>query len=186
MYGRGGQCVRPVVTRGAGKRSTFMAVAAPASVRNRLVVQNLTKDFGGLRAVDGVSFALNKGEILGLIGPNGSGKTTTINLITGLLNITGGSVVVAGTDVTGMRPAQRREHISSTMAMIFQDALTALNPTMRIGDQVAEVPRQRLGMSRSAARARASWISGVTVGACLSSASRSCGSSAVMLDNQEN
>ena len=114
---------------------------------------------GRLHAVRGVSLTAYAGQALGLVGESGSGKSLTLRAAMDLLPspavITGGSVVVAGTDVTGMRPAQRREHISSTMAMIFQDALTALNPTMRIGDQVAEVPRQRLGMSRSAARARA-------------------------------
>ena len=114
---------------------------------------------GRLHAVRGVSLTAYAGQALGLVGESGSGKSLTLRAAMDLLPspavITGGSVVVAGTDVTSMRPAQRREHISSTMAMIFQDALTALNPTMRIGDQVAEVPRQRLGMSRSAARARA-------------------------------
>jgi branched-chain amino acid transport system ATP-binding protein len=64
----------------------------------------VTKDFAGLRAVDGVSFALRRGEILGLIGPNGSGKTTTINVITGLLRITSGRVHVGATEITGWPP----------------------------------------------------------------------------------
>ncbi len=114
---------------------------------------------GTLHAVRGVSLTAYPGQAVGLVGESGSGKSLTLRAAMDLLpvpaRITGGSVVVAGTDVTGMRPAQRRALVSSTMAMIFQDALTALNPTMRIGDQVAEVPRQRLGMSASAARARA-------------------------------
>jgi ABC-type branched-subunit amino acid transport system ATPase component len=73
-----------------------MAAPPPVSSEDRLEVRDLTKDFGGLRAVNEVSFALRRGEILGLIGPNGSGKTTTINLITGLLTITSGSVTAAG------------------------------------------------------------------------------------------
>jgi len=114
---------------------------------------------GTLHAVRGVSLTANAGQAVGLVGESGSGKSLTLRAAMDLLpvpaRITGGSVVVAGRDVTGMRPAQRRALVSSSMAMIFQDALTALNPTMRIGDQVAEVPRQRLGMSGSAARARA-------------------------------
>jgi oligopeptide/dipeptide ABC transporter ATP-binding protein len=114
---------------------------------------------GTLHAVRGVSLTAYAGQAVGLVGESGSGKSLTLRAAMDLLpvpaRITGGSVVVAGTDVTGMRPAQRRAVVSSQMAMIFQDALTALNPTMRIGDQVAEVPRQRLGMSASAARARA-------------------------------
>ena len=73
-----------------------MAALPPVSPQDRLEVRDLTKDFGGLRAVNEVSFALGRGEILGLIVPNGSGKTTTINLITGLLTITSGSVRVGG------------------------------------------------------------------------------------------
>jgi oligopeptide/dipeptide ABC transporter ATP-binding protein len=114
---------------------------------------------GTLHAVRGVSLTAYPGQAVGLVGESGSGKSLTLRAAMDLLpvpaRITGGSVVVAGTDVTGMRPAQRRALVSSQMSMIFQDALTALNPTMRIGDQVAEVPRQRLGMSASAARARA-------------------------------
>src|SRR5215213_7759460 len=69
-----------------------------------LIVRDLTKDFAGLRAVDGVSFAVQPGEILGLIGPNGSGKTTTINVITGLLHITSGSVHLGSLNMTGRPP----------------------------------------------------------------------------------
>jgi oligopeptide/dipeptide ABC transporter ATP-binding protein len=114
---------------------------------------------GTLHAVRGVSLTAYPGQAVGLVGESGSGKSLTLRAAMDLLpvpaRITGGSVVVAGRDVTGLKPAQRRALVSSSMAMIFQDALTALNPTMRIGDQVAEVPRQRLGMSASAARARA-------------------------------
>jgi ABC-type branched-subunit amino acid transport system ATPase component len=81
---------------------TAEPAASPKS--DGLRVRDLTKDFAGLRAVDGVSFALDRGEILGLIGPNGSGKTTTINLITGLLRITSGSVAVDGREITGWPP----------------------------------------------------------------------------------
>lgn len=66
-----------------------------------LSAMGLTKDFGGLRAVNDVSLSLRRGEILGLIGPNGSGKTTFINVITGNLNITRGRVLIDETDITG-------------------------------------------------------------------------------------
>jgi ABC-type branched-subunit amino acid transport system ATPase component len=69
-----------------------------------LVIESLTKDFAGLRAVDNVSLSVLPGEILGLIGPNGSGKTTTINLITGLLQITSGRVRLGDRDMTGWAP----------------------------------------------------------------------------------
>ncbi|MFD0959882.1 ABC transporter ATP-binding protein [Paenibacillus chungangensis] len=69
-----------------------------------LVVKNATKKFGGLIAVNDVSFELHKGEILGLIGPNGSGKTTMFNLITGFLTLTSGSVTFKGDDISNQRP----------------------------------------------------------------------------------
>jgi ABC-type branched-subunit amino acid transport system ATPase component len=68
---------------------------------NVLATRGATKDFGGLRAVNKVSLTLEKGEILGLIGPNGSGKTTFINVITGNLDITDGQVLFGDTDITG-------------------------------------------------------------------------------------
>lgn len=71
-----------------------------------LRVTGLTKDFGGLRAVDAVSFYVNEGEFVGLIGPNGCGKSTTFNCISGMLESTSGTVEVLGQDATGMRPDQ--------------------------------------------------------------------------------
>ena len=70
-----------------------------------LQVHELTKDFGGLRAVDHVSFNLKEGESLGIIGPNGSGKTTLVNLITGFVRPDEGSVLFQGKQITGMMPA---------------------------------------------------------------------------------
>lgn len=69
-----------------------------------LETRNLTKRFGGLAAVDGLDMAVQDGEIFGLIGPNGSGKTTALNLITGYLKPTSGSVAYHGRDVTGSKP----------------------------------------------------------------------------------
>ena len=71
-----------------------------------LLISDLTKDFGGLRAVDQVSFQIEKGELVGLIGPNGCGKTTTFNCISGLLEMNSGRIEVLGRDATGMRPDQ--------------------------------------------------------------------------------
>ncbi len=69
-----------------------------------LKVTNLTKDFGGLRAVAGLSFELNAGEILGLIGPNGAGKTTAFNLIAGFIPPTTGEVFLGGENIVGLKP----------------------------------------------------------------------------------
>jgi ABC-type branched-subunit amino acid transport system ATPase component len=71
-----------------------------------LKVNNMTKDFGGLRAIDSVSFHVGKGEFVGLIGPNGCGKTTTFNCISGLLDATEGDVEIFGEDATKLRPDQ--------------------------------------------------------------------------------
>ena len=71
-----------------------------------LRISDLTKNFGGLRAVDHVSFQIEKGEFVGLIGPNGCGKTTTFNCISGLLRMSSGKIEVLGKDATGMRPDQ--------------------------------------------------------------------------------
>lgn len=71
-----------------------------------LRISDLTKDFGGLRAVDRISFQIQEGELVGLIGPNGCGKTTTFNCISGLLEMSSGKVEVLGQDATDMRPDQ--------------------------------------------------------------------------------
>jgi oligopeptide/dipeptide ABC transporter ATP-binding protein len=90
-----------------------------------------------IRAVDGVSFTLARGEVLGLVGESGSGKTTTANLLMGLLRPTGGDVVVDGAalstlDARGLRRLRRQ------VQMIFQDPYESLNPRLRVGDIVAE------------------------------------------------
>jgi branched-chain amino acid transport system ATP-binding protein len=70
-----------------------------------LEARDLTKHFGGVAAVDGLSFEVEEGEIFGLIGPNGSGKTTALNLLSGFLEVESGKAWLAGEDVTGMKPA---------------------------------------------------------------------------------
>lgn len=67
-------------------------------------IDGLTKRFGGLVAVDDLSFSVDEGELVGLIGPNGSGKTTTLNLITGLLSPTDGEILFGGTDISSKPP----------------------------------------------------------------------------------
>jgi branched-chain amino acid transport system ATP-binding protein len=69
-----------------------------------LSVRDLSRHFGGVRAVDGVDFEVREGEILGLIGPNGAGKTTLFNLVSGYLRPTRGTISVFGADVTGLSP----------------------------------------------------------------------------------
>ena len=84
-----------------------------------LTVTDLTKDFGGLRAVSHLSFDAEPGEILGLIGPNGAGKTTVFNLVTGFLRPTAGRILLAGRSVVGLRPhAITRRGIARTFQVV--------------------------------------------------------------------
>ncbi len=69
-----------------------------------LEVRDISKHFGGLKALDKVSFTIKSGRIHGIIGPNGSGKTTMFNCITGLLPLTGGRILLKGEDITGLKP----------------------------------------------------------------------------------
>ena len=84
-----------------------------------LEVTNIKKSFGGIKAVDGVSFDVQEGEILGLIGPNGCGKSTLFNCILGQLTPTGGEVKVDGKVVTGLRPSElNRLGVSRTFQLL--------------------------------------------------------------------
>jgi len=84
-----------------------------------LEVRAITKAFGGLKAVDDLSFEIREGEILSLIGPNGSGKTTTFNLITGLYEPDSGDILLKGESIAGLRPDQvHRKGISRTFQML--------------------------------------------------------------------
>ena len=84
-----------------------------------LTVTDLTKDFGGLRAVSRLSFDAEPGEILGLIGPNGAGKTTVFNLITGFLRPSTGRILLEGRNVVGLRPhAITRRGIARTFQVV--------------------------------------------------------------------
>ena len=82
-----------------------------------LQVQNLTKNFGGLRAVNNVNFTIERNEMVGLIGPNGAGKTTTIRLLMNILKPTSGKVILKGKDITGMKTSSI---VNMGMAPTFQ------------------------------------------------------------------
>jgi oligopeptide/dipeptide ABC transporter ATP-binding protein len=114
---------------------------------------------GVLRAVDGASFDVQEGETLGIVGESGSGKTMALRAIVGLLpraaRIAGGSVEIDGVDVTRGGEAKLRELRGRTVSMVFQEPMTALNPVMRVGDQIAEGPLVRLGAGRRGSRKRA-------------------------------
>ncbi len=128
-----------------------------------LEVRDLRVEFplarGLIRAVDGASFELRRGEALGLVGESGSGKTMALRALVGILprqaRPAGGEILFEGTDLARVSPERLRQVRGHEIAMIFQEPLTALNPVMRVGDQIAEGPRVRLGHSRRQARERA-------------------------------
>ncbi len=105
--------------------------------------------------VHDVSFAVAPGERYGLVGESGSGKSMTLRAIAGLLprgvEVLGGQIEFAGSDLLTMPRGQRRLLMGPKIAMIFQEPMTALNPTMRVGRQVSEGPRRHFGLSRAAA-----------------------------------
>ena len=114
---------------------------------------------GLVRAVDGVSFTLDRGKALGIVGESGSGKTILSRSIMGLLPTKGtdrhGSIKFAGTEIGDKNRKQMRGIWGKEMAMIFQDPMTSLNPLMKIGDQIAEPLKIHLGMSKDDAMATA-------------------------------
>ncbi len=96
-----------------------------------LEVKNLTKEFGGLKAVKDVSFEVEEGQIVSLIGPNGAGKTTTFSMVTGLVEPTAGTVCFAGEDITGM---QAYKVAAKGLVTTFQK--TKVFPTLTVEEAV--------------------------------------------------
>ena len=128
-----------------------------------LVVKDLTTTFatlaGPLAAVVGVSFDLSGNETLGIVGESGAGKTVLARTIMGLQQRTNvtvtGSVLLNGHEVVGASEKEKRKLWGTEVAMVFQDPMTSLNPVMRVGKQIDETLRVRLGMSRADAKVRA-------------------------------
>lgn len=113
-----------------------------------------------LPVVQGVSFAVDENETLGIVGESGCGKSLTSLAIMGLLGgttvrITGGSIRFDGMNLLTLSEKERRAIMGNRMAMIFQEPMTSLNPVYRVGDQIVESLRQYKNLSRSAARDRA-------------------------------
>ncbi len=116
-------------------------------------------DDGVVRAVDGLSFTLERGQTLGIVGESGSGKTVTGLSLLGLHDrrrtTISGQVLLEGTDLLALSERELNERRGNQVAMIFQDPLTALSPFYTIGNQIAEGYRRHAGGSRRAARTRA-------------------------------
>ncbi len=128
-----------------------------------LSVRDLKVEFasrrGTLRAIDGVSFDIAKGEVLGVVGESGAGKSVTGLSVIGLIDppgrISGGEIHLAGLRIDNLPPEEMRRIRGKRIGMIFQDPLTSLNPLYRIGDQIVETIRTHLNLSEQAARRRA-------------------------------
>jgi peptide/nickel transport system ATP-binding protein len=128
-----------------------------------LELENVTTHFqtprGLVRAVDGVSFTIERGKALGIVGESGSGKTILSRSIMGLLpprgTVRGGSIRFEGREIGNLSRKQMRSVWGKEMAMIFQDPMTSLNPVMTIGRQIAEPLQIHLGMDKKTAWATA-------------------------------
>jgi peptide/nickel transport system permease protein len=164
-----GQRWREVLGRTAGRRPRREPEpsAAGSGIRPStaavLAVEDLSVDVhtpaGPVPVVRGVGFTVRSGETLALLGESGCGKSMTAHAVAGLLDpvaeVTGGRVRLDGVDLLGLGPRARRRLAGPHLAMVFQDALSALNPVLTVGTQLAEPFRIHEGMSRRAARARA-------------------------------
>ena len=139
-----------------------MSLSAPSSSELLLSVRDLhaqfTTDDGVVRAVDGVSFDVHRGEVFSIVGESGSGKSVTAMTILGLLptvEVEQGQILWKGIDVLTVSEEQRRKIRGREIAMIFQDPLTALNPVHTVGRQIGEMARIHEGLNKKDAMARA-------------------------------
>ena len=115
--------------------------------------------YGPLRAVDNISFTLNAGEILGMVGESGAGKSLTGTAITGLLerpgHVSGGEIWFEGQRIDTLSKEDMRRLRGRKIGAIFQDPLTSLNPLLTVGRQLVETIQTHLDMTRDQARKRA-------------------------------
>ncbi len=129
-----------------------------------LSVENLTTSFftddGEVRAVDDVSFDVHKGEVLGIVGESGCGKTVTSKSILRIVpdppgKITGGRILLDGRDLVAMREDEMRDVRGNRIAMIFQEPMTALNPVFTVGWQIEEALLLHQDLDKAGRRKRA-------------------------------
>jgi len=141
-----------------------IVIGAPTAAPHLLEVADLYVEFrtrdGVARVINGVSYHLDAGETLAVLGESGSGKSVTAQTIMGILetppgHVSGGRILFRGRDLLAMKEEERRQIRGKEIAMIFQDALSALNPVFTVGYQIAETLRTREGLSKADARERA-------------------------------
>ena len=138
----------------------YLSAPAKATRGPLLEVRGLKTKFrtsrGLVRAVDGVTFSVNRGQTLGVVGESGSGKTVLSRTIMGLLPghnvIVEGEVLFDGQNLVGLSARDMRNIWGAQIAMVFQDPMTSLNPVLKIGRQIGEGLRLHLGMSKTKAR----------------------------------
>jgi len=137
-----------------------------------LSVDGLTVQFptrrGTLTAIEDVTFDVAPGEILGMVGESGAGKSMTGAAVIGLLEppgrISTGQIRLEGQRIDNLSPAQMRRIRGRQIGAIFQDPLTSLNPVLTVGEQLIETIQTHLGLDRTAARARAiGWLTRVGI-----------------------
>jgi oligopeptide transport system ATP-binding protein len=158
-----GSAIRARLHAEAIESRTMMCAALPAS-EPLLDVRDLRTRFktdeGIVRAVDGVSFTVGEGERVGIVGESGSGKSVTALSIMRLIDppagwIAGGEVSFRGRDLLAMSERELRGIRGRSIAMIFQDAMTSLDPVFTVGDQLVETIVQHAGVTKTEARERA-------------------------------
>jgi len=139
-----------------------VTISTPSSKEVLLSVRDLQAGFdtddGYVRAVDGVSFDVRRGDVLAIVGESGSGKSVTAMTILGLIptvKVQGGEILWRGRDLLGLSEEEMRKVRGNEIAMIFQDPLTALNPVHTVGRQIGEMARIHEGLGKKPAFERA-------------------------------
>jgi peptide/nickel transport system ATP-binding protein len=129
------------------------------ATKTLLEVRGLQVEYGRVRAVDGVDLEIAEGETLGLAGESGCGKSTVANAVMQILrppaHIVGGSIYFRGEDLTGKSPEELRRFRWRNVSMVFQSAMNALNPVMRVGDQFVDMMQAHERISKHRAIVRA-------------------------------